>query len=137
MEASKAPNSKTLQASVPAAGAAVAQDQVVDTAPFAGTVTEVRIIPEANLTANGTNYRTFRVLNKGQDGNGATVVATFATDTVTTDDLSDFDEKIIPLSAVAGATTVAEGDVLAVDETVTGTGVAHSGYRVEIDINRS
>jgi hypothetical protein len=32
---------------------------------------------------------------------------------------------------------VAAGDVLVLDETVTGTGVAHSGYRVEVDIART
>jgi hypothetical protein len=132
-----APLKRTISATVPAAGAAVTQDQTVGEAPFAGTVSEVRLIPEAALTANATNYRTFRVINKGQAGAGTTVVATFATDTVTTDDLVAFDEKVIPLSAVAGATTVAEGDVLAADETVAASGVAHSGYRIEIDISRS
>src|SRR4051794_176052 len=119
----QAPLVEVLEATIAAQGTAgAAQDQVVGEAPIAGAVTSVRIVPEANLTANAANYRTFRLVNKGQDGNGATVVASFATDTVTTDDLADFDEHALALSGVAGATTVAEGDVLAVDETVTGTG---------------
>lgn len=133
----QAPNVRRLEATVPAAGAAVTQDQAVDKAPFDGTVSSVTIVPEANLTANGTNYRTFRLVNKGQSGSGSTVIATFATDTPTTDDLAAFDEKTIPLSGVAGATTVAEGDVLAVDETVTASGVAHSGYRVIVEVSRA
>lgn len=138
MEAgTRTPNVRTIESTVPAAGAAVAQDQAVGEAPFAGSVTAAKIVPEANLTANATNYRTFQVVNKGADGNGTTVVATFATDTVTTDDLADFDEHSLTLSAVAGATTVAAGDVLAVVETVAGTGVAHSGYRAIIEITRS
>ena len=138
MEASKAPRTETLEATIAAQGTAnAAQDQVIGEAPFAGEVTEVIIIPEANLTANATNYRTFRVVNKGQDGNGSTVVASFATDTVTTDDLADFDEKSITLSVVEGATDVAEGDILAVDETVAAGGVAHSGYRVKVTISRA
>lgn len=134
----KAPNVQSIQATIPAQGTAgTAQDQVIGEAPFAGTVTAAKIVPEANLTAHASNYRTFRVVNKGADGNGSTVVASFATDTVTTDDLADFDEHALTLSAVAGATTVAAGDVLAADETVTGTGVAHSGYKVIVDISRT
>lgn len=121
---------------MPGAGAAVAQDQVIGEAPFTGVVSSVTIISEANVTANATNYRTFRVINKGADGNGTTVVASLALDTPTTDDLADFDEKNVPLSAVAGAVNVTEGDVLAVDETVTGTGLAHSGYKVTVGLNR-
>lgn len=115
----------------------MAQDQTVGEVPFDGTVTGVTIIPEANLTADATNYRTFSLINKGTNGNGTTVVATFATDTPTTDDLADFDEKAITLSVVSGATTVTEGQVLAVAETVAGTGVAHSGYEIQVDLTRS
>lgn len=131
-----APNYRFLKTTAPAAGAAVAQDQVIGEAPFAGEVVEVTFTPEANLTANATNFRTFRVINKGQDGNGTTVVASFATDTVTTDDLSDFDEKAIPLSGTPANLVVAAGDILALDETVAGTGVAHSGYSIEVVLNR-
>jgi hypothetical protein len=138
MEAgTRSPNIRTLQATIAAAGAGAAQDQVIDEAPFAGTVVAVRLIPEANLTADNTNYRTFRVMNKGQAGTGNTVIASLATTVTATGGETAFDEKVIPLSVVAGATAVAAGDVLAVDETVTGTGVAHSGYRIEVDISRS
>jgi glutamine amidotransferase PdxT len=97
----------------------------------------VKIVPEAALTANATNFRTFRVLNKGQSGSGSTVVATFATDTPTTDDLAAFDEKSIPLSGTAANLVVAAGDVLAADETVAASGVAHSGYTIIVEITRS
>lgn len=132
-----APLTRTISATVPGVGSATTdQDQTIDEVPFNGTVASAKIIPEANLTANGTNYRTWQIVNKGQDGNGTTVVATFASDTPTTDDLADFDEHMLTLSAVAGATTVTQGDVLAVVETHTGSGVAHSGYRVEVEISR-
>lgn len=134
---SAAPQVKVIEATVPAATIAATQDQVISEAPFAGTVTKVVIVPEAALTANATNYRTFRVINKGQAGAGTTVVASFATDTPTTDDLVAFDEKELTLSVVAGATTVVAGDVLAVDETVTASGIAHSGYRVQVTISRT
>lgn len=134
--ADTAPRVEKLEATIAAAGAGAAQDQVVGEAPFAGEVTSVKIVPEAALTAHATNYRTFRLVNKGQAGSGTTVVASFATDTVTTDDLAAFDEKALTLSAVADATDVAAGDVLAVDETVAASGVAHSGYRVIVEITR-
>ena len=125
-------NDARLETTAPAAGAAAAQDQVIDRSPISGQVTSVRLIPEAALVANATNFRTFRVINKGQAGTGNTVVATLATDTPGTDDLAAFDEKAIPITNPA----VAEGDVLAADETVAGTGVAHSGYRLIVHIER-
>ena len=131
-----APNSRVLTANVPAAGAAVVQDQVIGESPVTGQVTEVVIYPEANVVANAVNFRTFRLINKGLDGNGAVVVASFATDLPTTDDLADFDEKGIPLSVVAGAVNVAEGDILAMDETVAAAGVAHSGYGVKVTVSK-
>lgn len=135
--ADTAPLLRSISAEVPAQGTAgTVQDFVIGEAPYAGTVTEVTIIPEAAVTANATNYRTFRVVNKGQAGAGTTVVASFATDTVTTDDLAAFDEKALTLSVVAGATTVAEGDVLVADETITAAGVAHGGYTIQVTISR-
>lgn len=126
-----------LEATVPAQGtAATIQDQVIGEAPTDGTVTSVSITPEAALAAHATNYRTFRVINKGQSGAGTTVVATFATDTPTTDDLVAFDEKAIPLSSTAADLDVSEGDQLVADETVAASGVAHSGYHVVIELAR-
>jgi len=101
--------------------------------PIAGKVTDVSLVSEAAVAANATNFRTFRVINKGQAGVGVLVVATFATDTPVTDDLAAFDERVIPLSANVN---VAVGDVLAVDETVSGTGVAHSGYQLAVQVVR-
>lgn len=135
--ADTAPLERTIEAAVPAQGTAgAAQDQAIGEAPFAGTVTKVVLVPEAALTAHATNYRTFRVVNKGQAGAGSTVVASLATDTPTTDDLAAFDEKSVPLSGTPANLTVAAGDVLAADETVAGSGVAHSGYRVQVTISR-
>jgi hypothetical protein len=128
---------KTIETTVPAAGAAVTQDQVIGEAPVSGRVSSVTIVPEAALTAHATNFRTFRVLNKGQGGVGTTVVASFATDTPSTDDLAAFDEKAIPLSGTPANLLVAAGDILAADETVAASGVAHSGYKVVVEISRS
>lgn len=135
--ADSAPLTRTLEAFVPAATKEATQDQVIGEAPFAGTVTSVVIVPEAAGTANATNFRTFRVINKGQGGAGTTVVASFATDTPTTDDLKAFDEKTITLSATAADLVVAAGDVLAADETKAAEGLAHSGYTIKVTISRS
>lgn len=126
----------TLEATIPAQGtAATTQDTVIGEVPFAGTVTEVTYIPEADVTAHASNIRNFRVVNKGQSGAGSTVVATRST--VTSNGQTAYDEWTVTLSAVAGATTVAAGDVLVLDETVGASGVAHGGGVVKVQITAS
>lgn len=128
---------RLLEATVPAQGTANgAQDLVIGKAPLAGVVTAVSIIPEAAVVAHATNFRTFRVVNKGQAGAGTTVVASHATDTPTTDDLAAFDEKTVPLSGTPANLKVAAGDVLVADETVAASGVAHAGYKILVEISR-
>lgn len=122
-----------IDVTVPAAGAAVTQDQVIGRAPFAGRISAMSIIPEAALTANGTNFRTFRVMNKGQAGAGSTIAASLATDV---NSLVAFDEKAVALSGTPANLQVAAGDVIAVDEIVAASGVAHSGYKIIIEISR-
>lgn len=122
-----------VQATVPAQGTAgTVQDEVIGEASHGGTVREVTILPEAAVTAHATNYRTIRVINKGQAGLGTTVVASLPLDTPGTDNLVAFDEKSIPLSATAADLVVAEGDVLVVDETVAASGLAHGGYTIKV-----
>jgi hypothetical protein len=132
-----APLTRTLEATVPAATKEAVQDQVIGEAPFAGTVTAVSIVPEANGTANATNYRTFTVQNKGAAGSGSTAVAALPTDTPTTDDLKAFDEKALTLSGTAANLEVSAGDILAVVETVAAEGLAHSGYKIQVEVSRS
>lgn len=130
------PLSNTLRSTIPAAIAAAAQDQTIDTVPWDGTVTSVTFTPEADITGATTNYRTFRVVNKGQDGNGTTVVASlaFSTGSVTA---TDFTPKTITLSATPANLVVAAGDVLAWDETVAASGLASPGGEVRVVLSRS
>lgn len=130
-----APLTKTIEATIPAQTIAATADQSITEAPFDGIVTAVRLVPEAAVTGNNTNNRIFTLVNKGQAGAGTTVVATLALTTGV--NLAAFDEKPFTLSVVAGATTVVAGDVLAVVEAVTASGLAHEGARVLIDISRS
>src|SRR3954467_14136006 len=121
----------------PAVTAATDQSTTIAESHVAGTVTAATITINGNITANGTTYRTFTLTNKGTDGNGTTAVAVFATDTVTTDDVADFDEKALTLSSTDADLVVAKGDILALVETHASTGVAHAGGRVEIEIERT
>jgi len=124
-----------IDADVPAqATAATAQNWVIGEAPFAGTVTEVSVIPVAAVTANASNYRNFTVQNTGQAGAGTTTVSTMTTATT---GLVVNDERLATLTGTAADLVVAAGDVLRVAETATGTGVAHGGYRVVLKISRN
>lgn len=127
---------RAVEIDVPAATIAATQDTIVGRAPFTGVVTEVRMTPAATSSANGTNYRTFTLINKGQAGAGTAVVAVLAQDTTTTDDLVAFKKRTMPLGAAADL-VVAEGDVLALIETVTASGLAHGEIKVAVDIQRS
>lgn len=131
-----APLVRKLQATIPATGAAADYDQTIGEAPFAGTVTDVSYTPEAAITGANTETRTLTLVNKGAAGAGTTVVATLAL-TSGVNGVA-FDEKALTLSAVAGATTVAEGDILAFVSTHSGsTGLADPGGLAQVEITRS
>lgn len=104
--------------------------------PQSGVVTGVRYAALAAVTgAASPASRTISVVNKGQSGVGTTVVASLAL--LSGVNLVAFDEKDITLSVVANATTVVEGDVLAVLSTpVGGTGLVDPGGTITIDIGR-
>ena len=126
---------KRLQATL--SGVAIAADDsfTVGEAPCAGTVTSVSYTPEGASTGNNTNKRTYTLVNKGASGAGTTVVATL--DLAAGTDLVAFDEKAFTLSVVAGATTVAEGDILALASTHAGTGLVDPGGSVQVEISQS
>lgn len=109
--------------------------QVIAVAPFAGTVTTVELVPNAAVTGDNTNTRSFALTNKGLSGAGTTSVATLAL--TTGNNLVAFDAKPMTLSVVAGALTVAIGDVLSLAQTVGASGLAHSGGILRIVFTRS
>lgn len=135
MSPDSAPLTRKLTTTLPALGAAVAGDQTLGEAPFAGTVTDVSYTPEAAITGDNTNKRTLTLVNKGQSGAGSTVIATL--DFVTGVNGVAFDEKPATLSVVASATVVASGDIIALVETVAGTGLANPGGLAQVEITRS
>lgn len=130
-----APLTRVIQSTLPALGAAVAGDQVVGEAPFTGTVTGVTFTPEANITGDSTNTRTFTLQNKGQAGSGTTVIATLAF--TTGNNAVMFDEKAFTLSGTAANLNVTDDDILVVVETVAGSGLANPGGRIEVTFSRS
>ncbi len=130
-----APHTTTTTGELPALGATVGGDQTIGRAPYAGTVSAVTFTPEANVVADATNYRTLTLTNKGADGNGTTAVATLTFNAGGT--RNDFDESSFTLSGTPANLTVAEGDILAIVETVAGTGLANPGGLVRVEISRS
>lgn len=132
----QAPLVETFEATAVAHAAGVDGDNIVTESPFAGTVSKVSYIPEAAITGANTDTRTLTLVNKAQDGTGTTVVATLAFTSGV--NAAAGDEKAFTLSAVAGATTVAAGDVLEFVSTHSGsTGLADPGGRVHVEISRS
>ncbi len=129
----QAPLLRTFEENVPAAAAATAQDQIIGRAPFAGRIVSVTLTPEASIAGTATNFRTFRLLNRGQNGTGTTVVASLAFDAATVT-AAVFDERDIPVTTANA--TVAEGDILVWDEVVTGTGLASPGGQVRVNVSR-
>jgi hypothetical protein len=126
------PAGQTYEATIPAQTAATDVDNIVAEAPFDGVVTGVSIIPEAAVTGNDTDTRTFTLINKGQSGAGTTVVATLALETGV--NLVAFDEKAFDLSEDEEDLEVTAGDVLVIAEVTPGNGLAHSGGRIQVTI---
>lgn len=131
-----APFTQEIEAPVDAVAAASDLDTIVGEAHIAGSVSSVVYVPKANITGANTDTRTVSLINKGQDGNGTTVVATLAM--VSGVNSNDFDEKTITLSATAADLVVADGDVLAWRSVHSGsTGLADPGGTVRVVITRS
>src|SRR4051794_30813377 len=122
------PVTQRLEGNFPAQGtAATTGSTPVGEAQANGNVTSASLTFNAAMTGAATNNRAFTVQNKSQDGTGTTAVATvtFAAGT----NAAANDEFALTLG---GTTTVAEGDILALMETVNGTGMTHPGGRVQV-----
>lgn len=130
------PQIETVTVPVPAmATAATDETSFVARAPFAGGVAAVRFTADANITGVNTNNRFFRLVNRGQNGAGNTVIAQLemasGVNAVAGDELN------IPLSGVANATDVAAGDIIAWFSDAQATGLADPGGLLSIDFGRA
>jgi hypothetical protein len=106
---------------------AMASDTTANThffvAPRAIRVLRVTYLPLAAVTANATNYGTL-ILNKDTGAGADTVVASRATDTVTTDDMAAGVPWDLVNSSTAANLELALDDKFGIQITKTGTGVA-------------
>lgn len=119
---------------VPAVAIAADADTPLVESPFAGTVTAVTYHPDAAITGANTNSRTVTLYNRGQAGAGTTVVAQLAFTSGV--NAAQYAGKAIPLSVVAGATTVAAGDTLEWNSLHVGTGIVDPGGMAHVELTR-
>jgi hypothetical protein len=104
-------------------------------APFAGIISAIYFVATATLTGANTHSRTIQVVNKGQNGLGAIVIASLAF--VAGVDAAEFDEKALTLSGTAANLVAAEGDILAVVSTHVGDGLADPGGIIAVKFGRT
>lgn len=128
---------RTIEETAPAAAATATAQTVLGAAPWPASVTAVTYTPAGAITgAASPASRTFTLYNRGQAGTGVTVVATLAMTAGVNAAL--YDERTIPLSGVAGATAVVEGDVLGWESFAVGaTGLADPGGLVRVTMSRT
>lgn len=120
-----------VQADLPLCIAAAVPETPLGESPGDFTVTSAYIVPEAALTASDSLARTLTVINRGQAGAGTTVVATLVTN-VAGGSWVAADRKDMVLSVVAGALTIAAGDILECVETVLSTGTARPATQMTL-----
>lgn len=98
-------------------------------APFAGRVARVDYIPKASITANGTNFFTLNIRNRGAAGSGTT--ATASRSWAATNSTAWVGEKFT-LNATPANRRFNKGDVLTVERTVAASGLASPAATVVI-----
>lgn len=131
-----APLSRTFSQLIPATAAGSDFEAVVCEAPFAGVLSAASYTPDSNMTGDNTETRTFSIINKAQDGNGTTSMASKAM--VTGVDATDFNEVDMTLSGTAANLVVAEGDIIVFKSLHGGsTGLADPGGTVQLTLTRS
>jgi hypothetical protein len=96
-------------------------------------VVSASYIPNAAITGANTNTRRLRVINRGQDGTGTTVVAELQFNAGV--NAAAGDERALTLQA-AGTLELATGDVLALESAAVGTGIADPGGVVQVVAGR-
>lgn len=128
-----APRRHSIEHDHAAVATATTRTDVVARAEEAGFVSAVRFTPSADIVGADTNTRRLDLINKGQDGNGATVIAT-KTFNAAAGTSADFDEVALTITEANDA--VAAGDILALSSVSVGTGLADPGGLVVVEIDR-
>lgn len=127
------PGPHVIRIAVPAAmGSATTDDEASGAVvPFNATVTGIKWIPFAAVTANGTNYSTVSVRNRKADASGAALPASrsyAATNSVA------FVPEAMTLSGTAADLSLAAGDVLTVQRIHTASGVVVPAGVIEVSV---
>lgn len=89
----------------------------------------VKLVPNAAITANGTNFFDLAVINKGAAAAGST---SMATRTWAAGNSAAFVAESMTLSATAANLLASAGDVLDLARTVTASGLAMPDMLVEV-----
>lgn len=128
----EAPLVKTHTARVAAVGTAGNDlSTIVAEAPFAGTITAVKYVPDATQAGAATNSRTYTLVNKTKTKTAATL------EQLSGVELTEATAKAIPVSGTEANVLCAEGDEYAFVSTHVGTGIKDPGGLVEVTFSRS
>lgn len=92
--------------------------------PFRARITGVEWVPSAAITANDTNTATLALRNRGTGGAGSVLPASRAYTAAGGGNAAAFVAENFTLSGTSADLDLAEGDVLTVQKTNTGTGLA-------------
>lgn len=103
--------------------------------PFAGAVSAVGFVPNAAIAGQDTNTRRVAITNRGSAGLGTTETAFLQFNSGVNG--VAFDEKAITLHTTLANRDVAAGDVLTIDSTTPGTGLADPGGLYIVEITRT
>jgi hypothetical protein len=134
-ESGQAPRDQVMELQVPAQGTAATVTQYnFGEAKENSDVSEAAIFPNASITGAATNNRRFRVINRGTDGTGTTVVAELATASGVNPAAGD--EVALTLSGTAANLEVSAGDVIGFEDGVNGTGQTHGGLTARVTLAR-
>lgn len=129
------PLKKTLIVTAAALATNVDGSTILGKAPFDGDVTAVGFIPNAAIIGQDTNTRRVAVTNRGSAGAGSTEAAFLQFNSGV--NAAQYDEKTITLHATVANRAVTEGDVLTIDSTAPGSGLADPGGLYIVEITRS
>jgi hypothetical protein len=129
------PLTEVIRHVIPASAQAANTDIILGIAPFAGTVTSVKYIPDTDITGANTNTRKVSVINRGSAGSGTTEMAALSFTSGING--TAFAAKTITLSGTAANLAFVAGDVLAFKSEAVASGLADPGGTVEVTISRS
>ncbi len=127
-------NSGITRNTIPVTTAGNSQGTVIyGPAPRDGVVASVTFVPLATVTGANTNTRLYRLINKGANGAGSTVVASLQMDSGV--NATAFQARTSTLSGTAANLNVTAGDILSWESNAVGTGQADPGGLVSVVIN--